>query len=105
MCSAGIGSRDVRPGQQPPRGINPVTWTGTFNLPKLQWKWGAAVYTSMSTDLSLIGPKPVEGPTPQYPNSDHAGTPENFKKFVIGGARGGGCNFTGSWNGTKSICG
>jgi hypothetical protein len=36
----------------------------------------------------------------QYRNSDHAGTPENFKEFVIGGARGGGgSNWTGSWSG------
>ena len=90
-----------------PGGINPVTWTGTFQLPKgisLNWKWGAAVYTSFSPDYNALGVKPVDGSTQNpYNNSDHAGTPENFKSFVIGGARGGGgSNFTGSWSGTKS---
>ena len=34
-----------------------------------------------------------------HSDSDRAGTPENFKHFVIGGARGdGGCNFTGSYS-------
>ncbi|PYX76898.1 MAG: hypothetical protein DMG78_00405 [Acidobacteria bacterium] len=44
-------------------------------------------------------------------NGDHAGTPEGvnsnnqpWKKFVVGGARGGGCsNWTGSWSGTLSV--
>jgi len=35
-----------------------------------------------------------------YSDYDHAGTPENFKYSVIGGARGnGGCNFTGTYSG------
>jgi len=38
-----------------------------------------------------------------YKNSDHAGTPENFKTFVVGGATGGGgSNFTGSYSATGS---
>jgi hypothetical protein len=37
-------------------------------------------------------------------NSDHAGTPENFKPFVIGGARGGGgSNYTGLYSGTGKV--
>jgi hypothetical protein len=40
----------------------------------------------------------------QYNNSDQAGTPENFKQFVIGGARGGGgSNYTGSYSGTAAV--
>ena len=39
-----------------------------------------------------------------YQNSDHAGTPENFKSFVTGGARGGGgSNFTGSYSATAAV--
>ena len=40
----------------------------------------------------------------QYKNADHAGTLENFKSFVIGGARGGGgSNYTGSYSGDVSV--
>ena len=40
-------------------------------------------------DLNAIGPKPVDGSAQNpYPNSDHAGTPENSKPYVTGGARG-----------------
>lgn len=36
-----------------------------------------------------------------FPNSDHAGTPECWKSFVVGGAHGGGgSTFTGSYSGT-----
>jgi SdrD B-like domain len=94
-------------------GINPVTWTaGSFSTDRpsvtATWKWGAAVYTNFTTDYSAVGVKPAEGNTCLYLNADHAGTPENFKPFVTGGARGGGgSNFTGSWSGTvsfKPIC-
>jgi hypothetical protein len=37
-------------------------------------------------------------------NRDRAGTPENYKQFVIPGARGkGGKNYTGSYTGSASI--
>src|SRR5262249_2005178 len=39
-----------------------------------------------------------------YLNSDHAGTPENFKSYVTGGATGGGgSNYTGSLSATASV--
>jgi hypothetical protein len=91
------------------RGINPVKWNaGSFSTDRpsvtASWKWGAAVYTSFSSDYDAVGVKPAEGNTCQYTNSDHAGTPELFKGFVTGGARGGGgSNFTGSWSGTLSL--
>lgn len=99
----------------PPGGIrggsNPVTWSGNFktNTPgtKLQWQWAAAVYDNdnFGLDYNALGVKPVEsGNCSQYNNSDHAGTPENFKRYVIGGARGGGgSNFTGSLSSTKEV--
>ncbi len=89
-----------------PGGINPVTWSGRFtsDTPGLtvDWKWAAAVYTQFSADHSQLGVKPVDGDKlSAYKNSDHAGTPENFKPYVIGGARGGGgSNYTGSYSGT-----
>lgn len=92
-----------------PGGINPVDWSGTFVSDTagvtLQWKWAAAVYCSFSDDLNAIGVKPIDGSNDNpYANSDHAGTPENFKDEVTGGARGGGgSNFTGSYSGTSKV--
>ncbi len=92
-----------------PGGIKPVTWSGTFTSDSsglgLDWKWAAAVYTKFSGDHSLVGAKPIDGSSLNpYPNSDHAGTPEAFKPYVIGGARGGGgSNFTGGYSGTAKL--
>lgn len=94
-----------------PGGINPVTWQGTFfsMTPGLtvDWQWAAAVYESpaFGVDYTQLGVKPVDDNKASiYQNSDHAGTPENFKTSVVGGARGGGgSNFTGSLSGTASV--
>jgi hypothetical protein len=98
-----------------------VTWQGNFFTDTsgvtVNWKWGAAVYTTLSTDYNTDAIKSSHSNSCAYPNSDHAGTPEGFdtqsgnqfKSFVVGGARGGGgSNFTGSWSGTqdvKPVCG
>jgi len=90
------------------KGAN-VTWTGNFSATaagiSINWKWGAAVYTTNMTNYNSLGVKPTHTNACSYPNnSDHAGTPETVKQFVIGGARGGGgSNFTGSWSGTQSV--
>jgi len=94
-----------------PGGINPVTWSGnlTSDVPlpnvKMSWQWAAAVYQTFTTNYNALGIKPVDDSTHSvYKNSDHAGTPENFKKFVVGGARGGGgSNFTGSNSSTVTV--
>ncbi len=92
-----------------PGGISPVTWSGDFstnlNGLSMKWKWAAAVYTSFPTDYNAIGVKPIDGSSMNpYPNSHHAGTPENYGSFVVGGARGGGgSNFTGSYSGTSTV--
>ena len=91
-----------------PGGIQPVTWQGMFfsMTPGLsvQWQWAAAVYSNalFGADYTLLGVKPVDdNQASVYQNSDHAGTPEYFKHYVVGGARGGGgSNFTGSYSGT-----
>ena len=87
-------------------GANPVSWTSRFaSLEEtglsFQWQWAAAVYTKFGPNAGI---KPIDATTGSaYLNSDHAGTPENFKAFVIGGARGGGgSNWTGSYSGTAS---
>ena len=93
-----------------------VVWSGTFGTDTsgvtMQLKWGAAVYTTFSTDYNALAVKPTHTNSCSYSNSDHAGTPEGidsgsgqtFKSFVTGGARGGGgSNWTGSWSGTTSV--
>jgi hypothetical protein len=92
-----------------PGGIKNVTWSGTISSDtpgvKVSWKWGAAVYTNFSTDYNALGVKPVDDNKKNpYLNADHAGTPENFKPFVIGGATGGGgSNYTGGLSGTANV--
>jgi hypothetical protein len=89
-------------------GINPVTWSGSFSTDQsglgLNWQWAAANYTSFSSNYTTLGIKPVDANNlSSYKNSDHAGTPENFDSYVVGGARGGGgSNYTGSLSATAS---
>lgn len=90
-----------------PGGVAPVTWCGNFAANSsglgFQWQWAAAVYQCFSSDMTTVGVKPVDANNLSiYLNSDHAGTPENFKTCVTGGARGGGgSNWTGSYSATK----
>ncbi|GEM_PF-1143144 len=92
-----------------PGGIKNVTWSGTLASTvagaSMNWKWGAAVYTyPLPSDYNALDVKPTHTNACLYNKSDHAGTPEAFKNFVIGGARGGGgSNFTGSWSGTGKV--
>ena len=93
-----------------PGGTNPVVWSGDFSSSGgafcISWKWAAAVYPTFSSDNNALGVKPVDSNSASiYLNSDHAGTPEAFKSFVIGGARGGGgSNYTGSLSSTAAVC-
>ena len=88
-------------------GTNPVNWSGTFAGSTtgltFQWQFGAAVYTMFGAN-GAIGVKPIDDNNGSaYMNSDHAGTPENFKAYVTGGARGGGgSNWTGSYSATAA---
>src|SRR4029077_1585852 len=91
-----------------PSGIHDVTWQGMFfSLTpglKVQWQWAGAVYhgANFGADYNALGVKPVDdNKASAYQNSDHAGTPENFRSYVVGGATGGGgSNSTGSYSGT-----
>jgi hypothetical protein len=91
-----------------PGGIHDVAFTADFASYEtgltVNWQWAAAVYTSFGTSYNALGVKPVDdNSASEYKNSDHAGTPENFKSFVTGGAMGGGgSNFTGSYSATGS---
>lgn len=99
-----------------PGGIKNVTWSAAFSgdTPgiSLNWQWAAAAYTSLGVsggcnggqNLNELEVKPVDdNKASEFKNSDHAGTPEDYKQFVTGGATGGGgSNFTGSYSGTRS---
>lgn len=115
LQSSGLAGKDFVTGvavQVPdggwPGGIQDVSWSGSFTSTtggiSVQWQWAAAVYTQFGTDYNSLDVKPVDdNHGSQYQNSDHAGTPESFRQFVIGGARGGGgSNYTGSYSGTAS---
>jgi hypothetical protein len=92
-----------------PGGINPVVWQGQFTSDtpgvSINWQWAAAVYSYFGSDPTTFEVKPVDdNHLSQYQNSDHAGTPETFASFVLGGARGGGgSNFTGSYSATTTV--
>ncbi|MEP7377575.1 MAG: T9SS type A sorting domain-containing protein, partial [Chitinophagaceae bacterium] len=67
---------------------------------------GAAVYTSFAVNAG-VNVKPINGSTQNsYANTDRAGTPENYKSFVVDGARGAGLtNYTGSFStATTATC-
>lgn len=93
-----------------PGGIKPVSWTATFSADgpvQFNWQWAAAVYKggACGADYNALGVKPIDSKSlDQYHNGDQAGTPENFKSSVTGGARGGGgSNYTGGYAGTAQI--
>jgi hypothetical protein len=92
-----------------PADVEPVTWCGTFASDTagidIGWRWAAAAYASFSGNSTTLGVKPMDSDQDNpAANHDHAGTPENFKSFVIPGARGkGGKNYTGSYSGSAMI--
>jgi hypothetical protein len=92
-----------------PGGLHHVIWSGTITSDapgaSLQWRWAAAVYGTFNSDYTTLGVKPVDdNMASQYQNSDHAGTPENFRNYVIGGGTGGGgVNYTGGYSGTVKV--
>jgi len=99
---------EVPAGSGPPAGTKNIVWSATFSsgTPGLSvnFLWGAAVYTDFSTHYDRVGVKPVDSnQLSKYQNSDHAGTPENYKSALVGGGTGGGgSNYTGSYSGTAS---
>ena len=92
-----------------PGGIKNVTWEGQFTSDtpgiSVNWQWSSAVYTNFGSDYNTLNVKPVDdNHVSTYQNSHHAGTPEAFLPYVIGGATGGGgSNFTGSLSSTQSV--
>jgi hypothetical protein len=82
-----------------PGGITNVTWSGKFysrDQRRLDWRWGAAVYTRFERNYRKLDVKPIDdGRYPPH-NSDRAGTPEAFKQYLTAGGTGdGGRDYTG----------
>jgi hypothetical protein len=80
-----------------------LAWSGNFattaGVP-VMWKWGACVYTNLSTTYTNLGVKPVDDSTKcSYKNSDAACTPENFKQYLAFGAR---CGYYGNYCGNRT---
>jgi hypothetical protein len=91
-----------------PGGIHPVTWSAQFQSDapiSINWLWAAAVYSNFTSAYDTLGVKPLDdNHLSMWANSDHAGTPEYYKSYVVGGARGGGgANYTGSLTATLSV--
>ena len=90
-----------------PGSISNVVWTSTISIDKtgisLARRWSAATYTSFAAN-SGVNVKPISSALQNpYLNSDVAGTPENFKSFVVAGAKGnGGTNYTGTFTTTQT---
>jgi Domain of unknown function (DUF4082)/PKD-like domain/Bacterial Ig domain len=95
-----------------PRNIRNIVWTADVTIDKagvsLDWKWGAAVYSKFAGHAGLAI-KPVDGwRYNPYWNFDDAGTPENYKRFLVPGATGNryGKYYTGNYSRSKKIsCG
>ncbi|HYV35475.1 MAG TPA: SdrD B-like domain-containing protein [Gemmataceae bacterium] len=92
-----------------PANISNVTWKGDFfgntTGAKLNWKWGAALYTSsLGADYNALGVKPVDSSTASaYKNSDVAGTPESKKASFSGSGGTGGSSYTGNYSGSTQV--
>lgn len=69
-----------------PTGFTPgsMTWTAQFASDvagvSVQWRWGAASYTSFGTSLGALDVVPTDAR-----HEDRAGTPFAYKDFVVGG--------------------
>jgi hypothetical protein len=75
-----------------PNGNKNVTWSGTFVTDtqgvKPKWKWSATFYKGCPCNLGNVDVKESDDNNNcrHYGNSDCAGTPENLKSLVSGGA-------------------
>jgi hypothetical protein len=78
-----------------PGGIKNVTWTTNITAdagaPQVRWHWGAAVYQAIFGTPAGLGVKAVDDrKVDAFKNGDPAGTPEDFKSFLVRGGTGDG---------------
>ena len=81
--------------------MNPVDFTATFtaNYPgvNLDWQWSAACFNT-TMDYNMLNLSVIDAA------GTHAGAPNGYNGFAVGGARGGGAaDLTGSWSGTGHV--
>jgi hypothetical protein len=91
-----------------PAGLHNVTWSGKFTATQpniaLSWKWAAAVYSTLHPVWNHLGIKPSDCTNcSSFFNNDDAGTPENYKSYVVSGATGNGNSFTGAHSNTEIV--
>jgi len=89
--------------------IKKIQWTADVSIDQpnvpIKWEWGAAKYSKFASHDGL-NIKPVSGPKfNQYQNSDEAGTPENYKPYLLPGGTGKKHwkEYTGNHSGKKTI--
>jgi hypothetical protein len=123
-CASGQTFDCIQSGGLP--GNMPVTWTMQFQSTTstpIVWQFGAAVYSNFAACIEAeecqgfgpLGIKAVDSNSASqscvnsssscstYANSDLAGTPENYKGYLVGGGLGsGGSNYTGTRTSTQS---
>lgn len=90
-----------------PGNITHATWSAKFYGKagrEIRWRWGAAVYSTLSSRYNKLEVKAVDDA--HYPpyNTNRAGTPEAFKQYVTGGGTGdGGNNYTGTMSSPVTV--
>ena len=105
LSGMGIRLSSGLPGSAVTVGFSGRFTTDTAGVTVNSWKWAAAAYANFSSDYNAIGVKPCDdGNASQYRNSDKAGTPENYRHYVVPGARGnGGNNYTGDYSNGAAV--
>src|SRR5262249_25421084 len=80
-------------------------WTDTPGV-NVHWEFGAAVYSSFTTNNALLNVKPVDSTKApsSYANTDPAGTPEADKSYAKpGGTSRSSTNYNGTQSGDKAV--
>lgn len=81
-------------------GIKGVTWSAKFYSDRpeqIEWRWGAAVYSKFSNRPKSLDVKPLRDSGYRPHNDDAAGSPENFKDWLVAGGTGmGGTQYRGA---------
>lgn len=89
------------------KNIKNVTWTAKFfanREVKIDWQWGAAVYTKFAYAPGPLGVKPLDDSSYRPHNGNPAGTPENYKAWLIPGGTGNGDKeYTGQLGSAVSV--
>lgn len=92
-----------------PGSMGPITMSGKFSSDHddalIDWRWAAAVYTNFSSNYDNLNVKPVDNSKlSKYHNSDKAGSPQSYKKYLVSGGTGSGKgNYTGNHSATKRV--